>query len=165
MSNTFLTAEWRKLMMAQYAVEAETLAPYVPAGTELDLFQGRCFVSLVGFLFDRVRVKGVAIPFHTRFEEINLRFYVRRIDADGTSRRGVVFTREFTSKAAITVVANALYEEPYATAPTRHAISQTAEALRVRYEWRHGGRWHSAGVEAAALPVPIAEGSIEEFIT
>jgi len=165
MSGTFLRAEWRKLIMAQYAVEAKTLAPYLPAGTELDLFQGRWYVSLVGFLFCRVRVMGVAIPFHTRFEEINLRLYVRRTDTDGRSRRGVVFTREFTSRPAITAIANALYEEPYATAPTRHAILETAEALDVRYEWRHGGRWHGMEVRAANEPAPIAAGSVEEFIT
>ena len=164
-AKTFLTAEWRKLIMAQYAVDTTMLAPYLPAGTELDLFHGRCLVSLVAFLFDRVRVKGVAIPFHTRFEEINLRFYVRRSDADGTSRRGVVFTREFTSRRAITVLANAFYEEPYATVPTRHTISHTPEALRVRYEWKHRESWQSLAAEAAPEPLPIAEGSIEEFIT
>jgi uncharacterized protein YqjF (DUF2071 family) len=78
MASTFLTAEWRKLIMAQYIVDPATLAPWLPSGVELDLYQGQCYVSLVGFLFDKVRIKGLPIPFHTRFEEINLRFYVRR---------------------------------------------------------------------------------------
>jgi uncharacterized protein len=89
--STFLTAEWRKLIMVQYAVEPAMLAPWLPAGVELDLFEGSCFVSLVGFLFDRVRVKGCAIPFHTRFPEVNLRFYVVRHESSGERRRGVVF--------------------------------------------------------------------------
>ena len=63
MASTFLTAEWRKLIMAQYSVDPVMLAPLLPAGTELDLFRGICFVSVVGFLFDRVRVRGLAIPF------------------------------------------------------------------------------------------------------
>ncbi len=109
MPSTFLTAEWRKLIMAQYEVEHAVLAQWLPRGLELDLFHGRCYVSLlVGFLFDRVRVKGIAIPFHTRFEEVNLRFYVTRTERDGTRKRGVVFLGEFVSRAAITLVARSL---------------------------------------------------------
>jgi uncharacterized protein YqjF (DUF2071 family) len=163
--STFLTAEWRKLIMAQYEVAPTTLAPWLPRGVEVDLYQGRCCVSLVGFLFDRVRVKGLAVPFHTRFEEVNLRFYVRRTEADGTVRRGVVFVREFVPRAAITLIANALYEEPYATLPTRSSMVHSQGSLGVEYAWRHDGRWHSLAVEAAPEQQPIAAGSEEEFLT
>ncbi len=166
MSNrTFLTAEWRKLIMAQYAVDPAVLAPYLPAGVELDLFHGQCFVSMVGFDFRRVRVKGIPVPFHTRFDEVNLRFYVRRVEADGTVRRGVVFIREFVPRSAITVIANAFYEEPYATLPMRHRIARHADTLHVAYEWRHRRRWYALAVEAATEPQPIVAGSVEEFIT
>ena len=167
--STFLTAEWRKLIMAQYTVAPETLTPWLPRGVELDLYrigaEKRCYVSLIGFLFDRVRVKGVAIPFHTRFEEVNLRFYVVRTEADGTRKRGVVFIREFVPRTAITVIANALYEEPYATCPTSSAMFRTQQTLGVRYGWRYAGAWHSLAVEADHTPCPIAPGSEEEFIT
>jgi len=165
MPSTFLTAEWRKLIMAQYTVSPDTLAPWLPSGVELDLYNGRCFVSLVGFLFDRVRLKGLAIPFHTRFEEINLRFYVRRTEPDGTHKRGVVFIREFVPRAAITLVASRLYEEPYATVPTRHTIAHTADALSVRYDWRYRNTWQSLGVEASPVAEPMLPGSEEEFLT
>lgn len=163
--STFLTAEWRKLVMAQYAVEPATLAPWLPPGVELDLFHGRCYVSLVGFLFDRVRVLGLPIPFHTRFEEVNLRFYVARPMADGTRRRGVIFIREFVPRAAITLVANSLYEEPYATLAMRHRIASSPDALHVEYSWRFHDRWNALTVEADPTPQPIAAGSEEEFIT
>jgi uncharacterized protein YqjF (DUF2071 family) len=165
MASTFLTAEWRKLIMAQYAVNPATLSPWLPAGVELDLYRGRCYVSLVGFLFDEVRVKGLRIPFHTRFEEINLRFYVRRIEADGTHKRGVVFVREFVPKSAITTIAKRIYEEPYATLPTRSSIESTRQRLNVRYDWRYRKVWHSLAVEASSDSKPIAAGSEEEFIT
>jgi uncharacterized protein YqjF (DUF2071 family) len=151
--------------MAQYEVDPATLAPYLPIGTVLDLFDGCCYVSLVGFLFESVRLKGIAIPFHTRFEEVNLRFYVRRDEADGTSRRGVVFIREFVPLPAITIIANTLYEEPYATLPMRRSILNGRDWLRVQYDWKHGGRWHSMRVEAEPSAQPIAAGSVEEFIT
>jgi uncharacterized protein len=163
-SSTFLTAEWCKLIMAQYVVEPAMLAPWLPEGLELDLYEGRCCVSLVGFLFDNTRLKGLRIPFHTRFEEINLRFYVRRVEADGTQTRGVVFVREFVPRAAISIIANTLYEEPYTTLPTRCSIVRGCEALSVRYDWRHRGVWQSLAVEASPVAQPIDGGSEEESL-
>jgi uncharacterized protein YqjF (DUF2071 family) len=165
MPSSFLTAEWRKLIMAQYAVDPATLAPWLPPRLELDFLGDRCVVSLVGFLFDRVRVKGCAIPFHTRFEEVNLRFYVVRAMPDGVRRRGVVFIREFVPRAAITLLASSLYEEPYATLPMRHSILCEPDSLNVSYAWRHRGVWQSLAVEAAAASEPIEVGSEEEFVT
>jgi uncharacterized protein YqjF (DUF2071 family) len=74
----FLKAEWRKLAMFNYEVDPEILKPYLPKGTELDFYKDKCYVSLVGFMFLKTRVLGVAVPFHRDFEEVNLRFYVRR---------------------------------------------------------------------------------------
>jgi uncharacterized protein YqjF (DUF2071 family) len=73
---SFLKAEWRKLAMINYAVDKSLLNKYLPANTELDLWKGRCYVTLVGFMFLNTRLKGIAIPFHANFEEVNLRFYV-----------------------------------------------------------------------------------------
>jgi uncharacterized protein len=169
MASTFLTAAWRKLIMAQYAVDPATVAPWLPRSLELDLYPAgstaRCYVSLVGFLFDRVRVMGCAVPFHTSFEEINLRFYVVRAEPDGVRKRGMVFLREFVSRPAITRLANLLYQEPYATLPTLHSIVSTPGALNVSYAWRHRGVWQSLAVEASPIPQPIAPGSEEEFVT
>jgi uncharacterized protein YqjF (DUF2071 family) len=167
--HTFLTAEWRKLILAQYEVAPSALAPWLPNGLELDLYddhgQPKCYVSLVGFLFDNVRVKGIAFPFHTRFEEVNLRFYVARNAPDGTRRRGVVFIREFVPRAAISLIARSLYEEPYRTLPMRHRIESTSESLHVEYAWRARGRWSRLAVDADPQPEQIAPGSVEEFIT
>ena len=169
MSNTFLTAEWRKLIMAQYEVAPATLAPWLPPGLSLDLYStgdtAHCYVSLVGFLFDRVRVLGLPIPFHTRFEEVNLRFYITRTSPDGNRKRGVVFIREFVPRSAITLIARSFYEEPYSTLPMRHSIASTPGTLTVSYSWRDQQTWHSLAVEADPTPQPIAPGSEEEFIT
>ena len=165
MPSTFLTAEWRKLIMAQYEVSPATLAPWLPPGVEVDLYQNRCYVSLVGFLFDRVRLLGLPIPFHTRFEEVNLRFYVARTEPNSTRKRGVVFIREFVPRGAITLIADSLYEEPYATLPMRHSVVPTPDSLAVSYSWRHRSIWQSMAVEASPTPQPIEPGSEEEFIT
>ena len=168
--STFLTAEWRKLIMAQYEVAPKLLMPYLPRGVELDLYHApggdaRCYVSLVGFLFDRVRVKGVAVPLHTRFEEINLRFYVRRREADGTVRRGVVFIREFVPRWAIALVARRVYEEPYVAVRTDHTFGKKKDLVFARYAWQRGGRVHSLAAVGYAPAQAIAPGSEEEFVT
>ena len=81
----FLTAEWKQLLMLNFAVDPALLRPFLPAGTEIDSFEGRTYVSLVGFQFNDTRVAGFAIPFHRSFEEVNLRFYVRRSESAASS--------------------------------------------------------------------------------
>src|SRR6185437_11165669 len=102
----FLSAVWRQLAMLNYRVDPALLAPYLPAGTTLDLWRGDAFISVVGLLFDDTRVLHVPIPFHITFPEVNLRCYVRR-EVGGETRRGVVFIRELVPRAAIAFVARA----------------------------------------------------------
>src|SRR6266851_3867580 len=75
----FLTAEWRMLAMLNYEIDPGLLLPFVPSGTELDRWSGKVFASLVGFRFLKTKLLGyLPIPMHSNFEEVNLRFYVRR---------------------------------------------------------------------------------------
>lgn len=163
MAYTFLTAHWRNLIMANYIVDPALLQPYVPPGTELDTWNGRCYASLVGFLFDRTRVLGLPIPFHQQFEEVNLRFYVRYNDA-GNWKRGVVFIREIVPKRAITWVANGLYGECYAAMPMRYQWKEGTPQQQFRYEWRFQGRWNKLEVTTQGEPQTLLEGSEEHFI-
>ena len=164
----FLTAEWRWLAMLQYEVEPHVLRPLVPRGTELDAWEGRTLVSVVGFRFLDTRVLGTPIPFHRHFDEVNLRFYVRRRDPEGW-RRAVVFVQEIVPRLAIAVVARLWYNEPYIALPMRHTIAldgaEAGERGRVRYEWRHAGRWAHLGVETDGIPTRPAPGSQEEFVS
>lgn len=164
MAKPFLTAAWRNLLMANYTIDPLLLQPYLPYKTELDTFNGTHYVSLIGFLFDDVRLLGVAVPFHTRFEEINLRFYVRYKDGNEW-KRGVVFIKEIVPRHAITLVANTLYKEKYVTLPTRHEWLQTPGAFHVKYEWKIGGNWNHLSCTASSTPLPLQTGSAEEFIT
>jgi hypothetical protein len=151
--------------MAQYEVAPELLERYLPRGLELDEYHGRYFVSLVGFLFARVRVLHLPVPLHTRFEEVNLRLYVRRQMPDGSWRRGVVFLSEIVPKRAVTGVANILYGESYSTAKMRHSWGRVAAEQEVRYEWRHRGKWQELAVRTERKDRPIDAGSFEEFVT
>ena len=101
MKDIFLKAEWRNLIMVNYCIDADILKPYIPYKTELDLWNNKCYISLVGFMFLNTKVKGLKIPFHTNFEEVNLRFYVKYKE-DNIWKRGVVFIKEIVPKPALT---------------------------------------------------------------
>lgn len=155
----FLTAEWRDLIMANYSVEPSLLASRVPAGTELDLNEGKCFVSLVGFMFLRTRVLGVPIPFHINFEEVNLRYYIKR-EADSEVRRAVCFIKEIVPRFAIAAVARGVYGEPYERWGMSHRRSEKA----VSYDWSKGERSNHLAIEIdESIGVPPV-GSHGEFI-
>ncbi len=164
----FLTAEWRHLAMLNFEADPEILRPHVPKRTELDLWQGRCLVSLVGFLFLRTRVRGVPIPFHRDFEEVNLRFYVRREAEDGW-RRGVVFIKELVPRWAIAFVARAWYGENYQAVKMNHLIEPwedgSHDGHRVRYGWTSGGQENQIAIHTEGEFAPLDPDSEEAFIT
>lgn len=163
MSSIFLSAEWRKLAIANYSVSPEILKKYIPIGTELDLWNNQCYVSLVGFMFLHTKVKGIKIPLHVNFEEVNLRFYVKHFH-QGEWRRGVVFIKEIVPKTMITFVANSIYNEKYQTMKMRHQWNLDERQLTVKYEWKYDN-WNSFFVNSDNEIQPIAIGSEEEFIT
>jgi len=144
MQKTFLTAEWRKLIIVNYLIDPDRLLPYLPHKTELELWNGQCYVSLVGFRFINTKLKGISLTFHRDFEEINLRFYVRYKDGN-TWKRAVTFIKEIVPKAALTFVANSFYSEKYITLPTRHHWDLHNDSIKVIYEWKHQGEWSIRG--------------------
>lgn len=164
----FLTAEWRHLAVLNYPIDAAALEPFVPAGTELDMWEGQALVSVVGFMFLNTRVLGVAIPGHRCFEEVNLRFYVRRRAPDGW-RRGVVFIKELVPRIAIALTARLVYGENYKALPMGHRIDrdeQDRNAIRhVAYWWRFRGRRDCIELNVTGPAQQTVDGSASEFIT
>ena len=172
-TSTFLTAEWRYLAMLNYEVDPALLNKYVPSGTELDRWNGKLFVSLVGFRFLNTKVFGMGIPFHRDFDEVNLRFYVRR-QAGSEVRRGVVFIREIVPRWAIATVARVVYNEKYVALPMRHRVEPRRDAksaginsggMNVEYGWKTKRGWNKLTLSTAGEPALPQEGSEEQFIT
>ena len=160
----FLTAEWRDLALLNYEVDAGLLAPFIPRGTELDDWRGKIFLSLVGFRFLKTRVFGLPVPLNSNFDEVNLRFYVRRRE-NGEVRRGVAFIREIVPRRAIAFVARTLYNEQYVALPMAHDIHATEDGgVAAAYRWRSGGRWSELRFESQGQPEPLQDGSQEQFI-
>jgi uncharacterized protein len=160
----FLTANWRYLAMLNFVVDPKIVAPLVPPGIEIDFENGETFLSVVGFLFLDTRLLGLPVPVHRDFEEVNLRFYVRKKSAN-TWRRGVVFVREFVPRRAIALVARTFYGENYVALPMKHQIDHTDGKLGVEYSWRRERNWESLKISASGEAETIPIGSHAEFIT
>jgi uncharacterized protein YqjF (DUF2071 family) len=160
----FLSANWRYLAMLNFVVDPKIVAPLVPPGTEIDFENGETFLSVVGFLFLDTRLLGLPIPLHRDFEEVNLRFYVRKKSAN-TWRRGIVFVRELVPRRAIATIARTFYGEPYLAVPMKHDIDHADSKLSVEYSWRRGTKWESLKMSASGEAKTIPAGSHAEFIT
>ena len=159
----FLTAEWRKLIMANYETDPAILKKYLPAGTELDFWENKYYISLVGFMFLNTKLRGIKIPFHSSFPEVNLRFYVR-YKSGNDWKRGVVFINEFVPRAAISFVANNLFKEHYVTYPMKHKW-HFSDKLMIGYYWKKNNQWNKLEATANINPFELKQGSKEEFIT
>lgn len=161
---SFMKAEWNDLLFINYEINPAVLEKYIPKGTEIDLFNNKCYISVIGFMFEDVKVMGMKIPYHINFEEVNLRFYVKRFE-DGIWKRGVVFVKEIVPKHAITFVANTLYNEQYQTLPMRNERTCKDNQLNFKYEWKKNDSWNSIAVQTEKELLPIDEHSEAEFIS
>ncbi|RZA01352.1 MAG: DUF2071 domain-containing protein [Sphingobacteriaceae bacterium] len=161
---TFLKAEWNDLVMINYEVDPAILKKHTPPGTELDLWEGKALVSMVGFMFNNTTVLGVRWPWHINFEEVNLRFYVRYFD--GTQwKRGAVFISEIVPKLMIALIANNLYKEHYRALPMKHSVTDMKNGYtEYLYEWKLNSRWNKLGATVNTTLKRIEAGSAEEFI-
>lgn len=162
----FLTARWENLLMLNYPCPPELLTPHLPHGVELDTWQGQTLVSVVGFMFLDTKVMGVRIPGHVNFEEVNLRFYVKRLTPQGEVRRGVVFIRELVPKPMIAFTARKIYEEPYLAAPMGHKISiDPDQGGNLEYTWTLRDADYRLAAEVKGPAKDLQADSEEEFIT
>jgi len=166
----FLTAEWYKLLLLSFRVPEEVVARLAPPGTEPDLFEGQAYASVVGFLFRNGRLLGLRLPGRGLFEEVNLRIYVRRAEAEGI-RRGVVFVQENVPRRLVAATARWVYNQSFVTRKMRfdHAAEGRSLAAgdELGYRWRTGRwsrrRWNHMSGRAMDTPQLPQPGSLEEF--
>ena len=160
----FLESKWQRLVSINYVVDAKILEPYIPAGTELELFNNKCFVSLVAFRYDDTKLLRFKVPFHTQFEEINLRFYVRRKLPNRQWRSEVAFTKLFFPKPALSAVANSIYKENYETRRMRHTWKEDEKFLYTSYGLNKS-HWHQFSIISEKDPIPIEFNSPAYFFS
>jgi uncharacterized protein YqjF (DUF2071 family) len=162
----FLTATWRHLVMLSYEADPQALQKYVPVGTELDFWNGKCLISIVGLLFLNTRVLGVPVPFYRNYEQVNLRFYVRRQSSEGW-KRGTVFIKQIVPKRAIALVAQRMHQEKFVAMPMNHTfetLHRPGQLRRVSYQWFHRGERNKLSAQASGEPTLPPPGSSEEFV-
>ncbi|MEO5948448.1 MAG: DUF2071 domain-containing protein [Chitinophagaceae bacterium] len=161
---TFLSAKWEYLAMFNYEIDPIVLAKHIPPGTEIDFFNGKALVSVVGFLFNSTKVMGIKWPWHINFEEANLRYYIKRFD-NKQWKRGVGFVSEIVPKPLVSFMANLMFNEHYSNARMDHRVSKTEELLRVEYSWQKRNQYKNRlQVTASPLTQEINNNSEEEFI-
>lgn len=159
----FLKAHWENIIMANYEIEPDILTPFLPKGVELDLFQEKAYVSLVGFMFKKTKLFTIPIPFLGTFEEINLRFYVVRKEGNQI-KRGVVFINETIPYKLVAWVANKLYKEHYTVVPTKHEIRIQKTKQKIKFQWFLNDKWNSVFVEAETKSDKMKNETLEKFI-
>lgn len=160
---TFLSAYWKNIIMINYEIDPQIIQSYLPAGVELDTYQDKCFISLVAFEFTQSKIGGIPIPYFGSFEEINLRFYVKRRNGL-TQHRGVVFISELVPHATVAFLANALYKEHYAVGKINYTAEISALDKRLAYNWRVNQENMQISAVFQNTENPILPNTLEEFI-
>jgi hypothetical protein len=165
MTSKFLTADWRYLAMLNFEVDPSVLLPHLPKGAELDDRDGLHYLSLVAFLFLDTHVLGLPALFHQNFEEVNLRFYVRRRVGDEV-RSGVVFIREMVPLFLVAETAKLTYNEPYRTVPMQHTLVKTnGELQTIEYLFGGGRDCCRFALHVDGPASEMDRGSLEEFLS
>ena len=162
----FLSADWHNLLFANYAIDPNVLTPFVPKGTKLDFHNGSCYISLVAFQFLNTKVFGFPAFTKRNFDEINLRFYVKRPLTDGGERRGVVFVKEIVPSRLIAWIARTLYGENYIAMDMNHEI-RAASDQEAKVTYRCGVHELSNRISAVVYPESETDGNegLESYIT
>jgi uncharacterized protein YqjF (DUF2071 family) len=161
----FLTARLSRLILLNYQVDPALLVPRLPARTELDFYEHRTFVTLLGLHFSQPALHGLPLPFYREYAQVNLRFYVRRRIAPNTWRRGVAFIKQIVPYRPVAWAAQWLFHEPVVARSTDEiSRSQGRDAVLTEYGWRSGGQRCFIRAIYPDRPIFPAPGSQEEFL-
>jgi uncharacterized protein YqjF (DUF2071 family) len=163
-----MQAEWRQLVMLSYAVNPSLLSSWVPEPLELNFWKGKTFITLVGLMNRNVRVVGIPVPFHRSFEQVNLRFYVRRKTEAGF-RPGVMFIKQIVPREVIAAAARQIYREHVISLPMKHDFQlnpkvQRGDRFSIRYSWKVKNEWMEIAAETKGEPFEPKKNSLERFI-
>jgi uncharacterized protein YqjF (DUF2071 family) len=161
----FLSARWESIVMINYEIDPSVLIPFIPQGTQIDLWNNKAYISLVGFMFLNTAIRSISIPFHKNFEEVNLRFYIKRCHSPDEEQRGVVFIKEIVPRWGVAYLARRFYNENYISLPMRHRIEPSDGQITVEYQWKFNRKWQTIQVRCEGNPQLPLPGSNAQFIT
>jgi uncharacterized protein YqjF (DUF2071 family) len=157
---------WERLLFAHWPMPIEVLARLIPAGLELDTFDGQAWLGIVPFRMARVGPAGLPLPGRLgTFGEVNVRTYVRPRDP-GDGPPGIWFLSLDAESPYVVAGGRAVFHLPYFRA--RIDIDETGDATDYRSRRTHFGapparlraRYRATGPAAEAPPA-----SLEEWLT
>lgn len=153
---------WLDLLFAHWPVPVETLRPHIPAGLEVDTFEGRAWLGIVPFRMEDVAPRFLpAVPGPGAFPELNVRTYVR------WRGRGAVWFLSLDAGSRLAVAgARTAFHLPY----FRARMSSDTDAGWVEYRAeRTDPRGPAAAFDARYRPTgevePAPPGSLAQFLT
>jgi uncharacterized protein len=153
---------WSQLLFAHWAVAPDVLRPLIPAGLELDRYDGRAWIGVVPFRMSNVRARGLApIPGTGTFLELNVRTYVTH-----GNKPGVWFFSLDASNALAVWGARRFFSLPYFNARMRLEALGSA----IQYESRRVHRGASSADLVArynpiSAPYTSQPGTLLYFLT
>ena len=101
--------EWNDAIFLHWQVDLKELKKFVPDEIEIDLFEGKPWVSMVAFTMEKMRLKNmISFPPISDFDEINIRTYVKY-----KGKSGVYFLSIEGGKSLSCKVAKGISELPY----------------------------------------------------
>jgi len=153
---------WRHLLFLHWEVEADAIQKTLPAGLEVDTFEGKAYVGVVPFTMrDVAPIWAPSVPGISNFHELNVRTYVHR----GGKDPAVWFYSLDASSSIAVLAARAGWHLPY------HRASMSLEVLGDEVKYASRRRWpgpkpadfdaHYRIGDELPLPKP---GSFEHFL-
>ena len=157
-----MAQSWHDLLFAHWRVEEAALRRHIPAGLEIDTFEGQAWLGVVPFRMSGVRLRGMpATPGLSAFPELNVRTYVV---ADG--KPGVWFFSLDAGNRIAVAIARAWFHLPY----FRARMSCEERNGWIEYKCGRSHRGAPCGVLSGRYR-PIGKifsagsGSLEHFLT
>ncbi len=79
-----LTQVWNDMLFLHYQIPPTLLRPYVPKEFEIDLFEGKAWISIIPFKITKMRARGLPyFPYLHNYLELNVRTYVKYKEVPG----------------------------------------------------------------------------------
>jgi uncharacterized protein YqjF (DUF2071 family) len=152
--------KWHDLLFAHWALAPDEVRPLVPAELELDLHEGKAWVAVTPFWMSGVRPRGFpALPWLSRFPELNVRTYVTR-----GGKPGVFFFSLDAARLPAVWAARVGFNLPYFHAQMKvggtNPIEYSCRRRRLRMEAEFHGIYRPTGPAA-----PAVAGTLEHFLT
>ncbi len=139
-----MVQSWNEIVFVHWRYDPSEVQRLLPAGVEVDTFDGSAWVGLIPFHMDGLGFPPSILhplPHVGSFPEVNIRTYVR-----SRGRRGVYFLSLDIDRYLPAVVARLGYRIPYCVGDVRHVRVGDRVMSSVDRRWPSSGRGATASL-------------------